>query len=125
MSENHARGRSHNMKKHLLGVAPREFLKRFWQKDLLLVRGAFAPCAQLSRRDALFSLAGRDDVQSRLVVRTRNRWEVTHGPFRRRALLGLPDRNWTLLVQGVNHVLPQAAELLRQFAFLPYARLGD
>ena len=32
---------------------------------------------------------------------------------------------WSLLVQGVNHVLPAAQRLLRQFAFIPYARLDD
>jgi len=115
----------HDMKKNFLGIKPREFLKRCWQKDLLLVRGALAPRAQLFERDALFSLAGRDDVQSRLVVRARNRWKVSDGPFSRRALLALPARNWTILVQGVNHVLPDAAELLQKFAFLPYARLDD
>jgi 50S ribosomal protein L16 3-hydroxylase len=32
---------------------------------------------------------------------------------------------WTVLVQGVNHYLPEAAALLKQFAFIPHARLDD
>ena len=34
-------------------------------------------------------------------------------------------RNWTLLVNGVNHHNAQAEQLLRRFAFVPQARLDD
>jgi len=48
-----------------------------------------------------------------------------HGPFRRADFKSLPERNWTLLVQGVNLVSAPADRLLRRFAFLPFARLDD
>jgi 50S ribosomal protein L16 3-hydroxylase len=51
--------------------------------------------------------------------------EVVHGPFGKRLFRDLPAQNWTLLVQGVNHVLPGARDLLRRFSFLPHARLDD
>ena len=69
--------------------------------------------------------ARRDDVESRLVVRSGSRWSLAHGPFRRADIEALPARNWTLLVQGVNLVSPAADALLRRFAFLPFARLDD
>jgi 50S ribosomal protein L16 3-hydroxylase len=78
----------------------------------------------LTRQD-LFELAARDTLQSRLVLRERGRWRVEHGPFSRRRLERLPRRDWTLLVQGVEQVLPRARELLLEFDFLPYARLDD
>ena len=37
----------------------------------------------------------------------------------------MPARNWTLLVQGVEQFLPEAAALLQQFSFIPHARLDD
>jgi 50S ribosomal protein L16 3-hydroxylase len=116
---------SRDMHKNFLGVTPRVFLKRYWQKDLLLARGALVHCVNWIDRDVLFGLAARDDTESRLVMRARNRWTVRHGPFAKRILAKLPARNWTILVQGVNHLLPQATQLLQQFAFLPYARLDD
>jgi 50S ribosomal protein L16 3-hydroxylase len=73
----------------------------------------------------LFRLAARADCESRLVVRERGRWRLEHGPFRTAHLRALPPRGWTLLVQGLNHLVPAADRLLRAFRFLPYTRLDD
>lgn len=113
------------MKKLLLGLDESAFLRRHWQKKPLLARQSLPDYTGLLGRDALFELAARDDVQSRLVIRNRGRWRVEHGPFGKRELARLPKTCWTLLVQGVNHVLPQAQELLLEFSFIPYARLDD
>ena len=113
-------------KQHLLGGhTPASFLARYWHKEPLLVRGSIPGFTGVVDRDALFALASRDDVESRLVQRTRNRYALEHGPFRRAALARLPPRNWTLLVQGVNRHVDAADALLRRFAFVPYARLDD
>ncbi|OGA45769.1 MAG: cupin [Betaproteobacteria bacterium RIFCSPLOWO2_12_FULL_62_58] len=111
--------------KILVGLSVRAFLRRHWQKKPLLARRALPHYAKLVTRDALFALAARDDVQSRIVSRTRNRWQVAHGPFSKRELARLPARGWTLLVQGINQMLPAAQALLLEFAFIPYARLDD
>ena len=50
---------------------------------------------------------------------------MKHGPFHPRELVRLPATGWTLLVQGVDLVLPQAQELLREFTCIPYARFDD
>jgi len=111
--------------KLLSGLDESAFLRRHWQKKPLLARQSLPDYTGLLGRDALFGLAARDDVQSRLVIRNRGRWRVEHGPFIKRELARLPKTGWTLLVQGVNHVLPQAQELLLEFSFIPYARLDD
>lgn len=114
------------MKKSFLsGLSHAEFLRRHWQKKPLLARGALRQYTGAITRDELFELAGLDDVDSRIVTRTRGRWRVRHGPFSRRDIERLPRSGWTLLVQGVDHVLPQAARLLHEFSFIPYARLDD
>jgi 50S ribosomal protein L16 3-hydroxylase len=107
------------------GLAAGEFLRRHWQKKPLLARGALVECAGIVQPGTLFALAGRDDLESRLVRREGRRWRVRHGPFDPRELRRLPRSGWTLLVQGVNHALPAAQKLLDQFAFIPYARLDD
>lgn len=107
------------------GRSPRAFLARHWQRDALLVRSAVPDFAGPFTRDALIALASRDDVESRLVVRTGRRYELAHGPFRRADLKALPERNWTLLVQGVNLHSDAADALLHRFSFIPYARLDD
>src|SRR5512138_3633895 len=101
------------------------FLRRHWQKKALLVRGAFPRFAGFFSASELMALARRDDVESRLVVRAGKRWSLAHGPFRRGDFRALPERDWTLLVQGVNLHSRAADALLRRFAFVPYARLDD
>ena len=101
------------------------FLRRHWQREALLVRDAMPGFAGLHSRAQLFAWACRDDVESRLVVRERGRYALAHGPFRRRDFKGMPARNWTLLVQGVNLQDDATDALMRAFAFVPYARLDD
>ena len=114
------------MTKHALaGLSAGEFLRRYWQKKPLLVRDALPECAGIVQPDGLFELAGREDLESRLVLRSGSRWQVRHGPFARREFAKLPRQGWTLLVQGVDHALPAARELLERFSFIPYARLDD
>lgn len=107
------------------GLAPSQFMQRHWQKKPLLVRGAFPHFAPLLSRARLFALAARDEVESRLVVRQGNAWQLRRGPFARRALPPLAQDAWTLLVQGVDLHEPAAHALLRQFRFVPDARLDD
>lgn len=107
------------------GLSPAEFLHRHWQKKPLLARNALPEIAGLVRRDELFALAARDDMESRLVRRHGRRWNVEHGPFGRRTLGRLPRSGWTLLVQGVERALPATWRLLDALSFVPYGRLDD
>jgi len=114
------------MPDHLLGgLTPGQFLRRYWQKRPLLVRAALPGFTGVLDRATLFALAARADVESRLVERARGRWRVAHGPLSRSRLRRAGDRDWTVLVSGVNLQLAAADGLLRRFAFLPQARLDD
>lgn len=114
------------MAQPLLGtLSPAAFLARHWQKRPLFVRDAVPHCGEWLQTDRLFELAAREDVASRLVTRTRGRWHVEHGPFRRDTLRRMPARGWTLLVQGVEQFVPEASQLLQHFSFIPHARLDD
>jgi len=76
-------------------------------------------------REALFSLARSEDVESRLIVRASDRWTLRHGPLPRRALPPLSRPAWTLLVQGLDLHVESARALLDRFRFVPDARLDD
>jgi 50S ribosomal protein L16 3-hydroxylase len=102
-----------------------EFMRQHWQKKPLLARTALPEYTNAVTRDDLVALAGRSDVESRIIRQISGCWKVQHGPFKRSAIARLPRSGWTLLVQSVDQVLPQAARLLREFAFIPYARLDD
>jgi 50S ribosomal protein L16 3-hydroxylase len=107
------------------GVSPAAFLARCWHKRALLVREALPGFSGFLDWKAMLALASRDDVESRLIVRDGRRWSLAHGPFRRTDFKSLPARNWTLLAQGVNLVVPDGDALLRRFSFVPFARLDD
>lgn len=109
------------------GLSPQQFMRRHWQKRPLLVRGALDVHGVLEPR-ALFALAARDDVESRLVQQPASdaaAWRLRRGPFGRRALPPLGRPGWTLLVQGVDLHVEEAHRLLGQFRFVPEARLDD
>jgi 50S ribosomal protein L16 3-hydroxylase len=105
------------------GLSPAVFLRDYWHKKPLLIRQAIPGFAPLLSRQALFDLAGRDDVESRLIQQRDDNWKMDHGPLAN--LPPLKQSQWTMLVQGVNLHDNQADDLLRQFRFLPDARLDD
>ncbi len=107
------------------GLSAAAFMRRHWQKRPLLVRAACPGALPAVDRSRLFALAARDDVESRLVVRTGGRWSVRPGPLARRALPTLATPAWTLLVQGVDLHEDAAHRLLRRFRFVADARLDD
>src|SRR3989454_6898664 len=119
------RPRSYNswMTLRLLGgLTPRAFLRRYWQKRPLFVRGALPAFRGVVDEHALAALAARDDVESRLVERSGRRWNTAYGPFTSASLKKI---NSTLLVSGVNLHVEAADRLLRRFDFVPQARLDD
>jgi len=107
------------------GLSPSRFMRRHWQKKPLLVRQAVAGAEPPLDRRALFALAARDDVESRLVRRDGRRWHLRRGPLPRRAIPPLAQRGWTLLVQGLDLHLESAHQLMSRFRFVPDARLDD
>jgi 50S ribosomal protein L16 3-hydroxylase len=111
------------VKQSLLGgLTPREFLRRHWQKRPLYVRGAAPRTSGVLDEQQLFTLARRDDVESRIVQRKGRRYDTEHGPF---AKISAKRRDWTVLVSGVNLHNAKADALLRRFSFIPQARLDD
>jgi len=107
------------------GISPERFLADYWQKKPLLIRAAIPSFQGLLDPNELAGLACEDEVQSRLVIQQRDKWKLESGPFEENRFAKLPETNWTLLVQSVNHHLQEATDLLQHFDFIPHARLDD
>ena len=108
----------------LLGdITPEQFLRDYWHKKPLLIRQAIPGFKPLLPFDKLAELASKDYVESRLVTKKDGSWDMQHGPLKE--LPSRKEREWTMLVQGINLQDDTADALLRQFRFLPDARLDD
>lgn len=109
------------------GLDPADFLRDYWQRKPLLIRGAFPDFESPLDPDELAGLACEEGVEARLVEENGpdGPWQVSHGPFDEAIFAELPERDWTLLVQAVDHYVPEVAELLEHFDFLPRWRLDD
>jgi 50S ribosomal protein L16 3-hydroxylase len=115
------------MKNILLGgLSPQKFLREYWQKKPLLIRQAVPGFKGLLDPKQLMSLACDEDAQARLVTQQGGQFDLRHSPFVPKDFTGLTKKgHWSVLVQGVNHFLPEAADLLKRFDFIPHARLDD
>ncbi|MCX7193899.1 MAG: cupin domain-containing protein [Proteobacteria bacterium] len=110
----------------LLGnLSINEFLRDYWQKKPLLIRGAIPDFTGLLDPKQAIELACTEDVQARLIMQQQGQFELQQSPFKARDFKGLSKIHWTVLVQGLNHHLPEATKLLKLFDFIPHARLDD
>jgi 50S ribosomal protein L16 3-hydroxylase len=106
------------------GLTVNEFLRDYWQKKPLLVRQALPGFKGLLNPQQLIELSCLENAQARLVKQSASVWKLAHGPFDSDEMAKLRGK-WTVLVQGVNNILPSGTELLKPFNFIPHARLDD
>lgn len=108
------------------GLTAREFLRDYWQKKPLLIRQAIPDFVSPLTPDELAGLSLEEEIESRLVLEHgEHPWELRRGPFADDTYSQLPERDWTLLVQAVDQFIPEVAELLEHFRFLPSWRIDD
>ena len=109
------------------GISAQTFLQQYWQKKPLLIRQAMPDFIAPLSADELAGLACEAEVESRLILEKHGArpWQLEHGPFDEARFSRLPATHWTLLVQQANHYVPQLAELLEQFSFIPGWRIDD
>ncbi len=114
----------------LNNLTPSQFLAEYWQKKPLLIKKHLPDFNGLLSPNELAGLACEDDVLARIISHKKGKWTLKNGPFDDADFTKLPigtskKSDWTLLVQNVNHHLPEAADLLALFNFIPHARLDD
>jgi len=111
----------------LLGMPPARFLRDYWQKKPLLIRGALPNFVSPITANDLAGLACEEMALSRLITHTpkTDRWTLRNGPFAEADFATLPKSHWTLLVQDVDKWDSNVAALLDQFRFIPDWRIDD
>lgn len=109
------------------GLSADIFLRDYWQKKPLVIRQAFPGFTSPISADELAGLACEESVESRIVIEDDNGkpWQLENGPFPPERFEQLPENHWTLLVQGLDHWVPEVADLLEAFRFVPNWRLDD
>ncbi|HEX5486157.1 MAG TPA: cupin domain-containing protein, partial [Limnobacter sp.] len=100
-----------------------QFMQEDWHIRPRLFKNAIPDFEAVCDLETVFEMASDEDIESRLIQRDGQNWSLAHGPFE--ALPSLEQPNWTVLVQGIDHHLPEAYDLLQLFRFIPDARLDD
>ena len=114
-----------NYKNHLGGLTASEFLTKHWQTTPLLIHNAIKTRDWGLSLNELIELSQDPRCSARLVIKNGSKYEVSYGPVTKKELGRMPKKNWTLLVQGINHVHCGVEKLLSLFSFIPFARLDD
>ena len=107
-------------------LSTEEFLRDYWQQKPLLIRQAFPNFQAPLSSDELAGLACDTDT-ARLVLEKGGKtpWEMRHGPLRKKDFAKLPATHWTLLVNDIEKLLPEFADIIEPFRFIPDWRIDD
>lgn len=100
-----------------------EFLSNYWQQKPVLIRQGLPGFRDPISPDELAGLACEAQIESRLIYRQQGSWQAETGPFDNYDRMG--QRDWTLVVQAVDHWSPEVARLVEPFSFIPKWRLDD
>lgn len=110
----------------LQNFSQKDFLEQFWQKQHLFIGKAIPHYKPPLDADDLAGLSLEEEAESRIFIQhSEQEWEVQHGPFAEDHYSTLPEKNWTLLVQAVDHWLFEINDLKQCFRFIPDWRIDD
>ena len=103
-----------------------QFLNEYWQQQPLLINDAIT-LEPFINGDDLAGLACEESVESRLIqgFGINGDWRCQAGPFEEQIFSQLPEKNWTLLIQGLDQYSEECQRILDAFDFLPRWRLED
>ncbi len=113
------------------GMGAEQFLAEYWQKKPLLIKAAFPAFETPLSPDEIAGMACEEGIESRLILEQGldkcepQKWQLMHGPFDEALFAELPESRWALLVQEVHKYVPQLAQLLESFRFIPSWRIDD
>lgn len=104
-----------------------EFMSHYWQRQPVVLKGAFPEAIGTVDGDDLAGLAAEEVVESRIITGAglNGPWRCRNGPFIDFDYSVLGRKNWSLLVQGVDQWIDEVRSLLGRFDFLPAWRLED
>lgn len=101
------------------------FLRDIWQQRPLLIRNPWDQWRNPLSPDELAGLACEEGVEARLIEQDREALQAEDGPFPAERFGNLGKQPFALLVQAVDHHVPEVAALLEAFRFIPSWRIDD
>lgn len=126
-------------------LSKENFLADVWQKKPYLFQQAMCEVVDIVDGNELAGLACEPSVESRIIfgyegeykkenksadkqqknIKANEKWRCEQGAFDESRFARLPEKNWTLLVQGVDQWIDEARDILSYFSFLLRWRLED
>lgn len=109
-------------------ISRADFLADYWQKKPILLKQAMPDFVNCLSPEELAGLSLEPEVESRIVLEQPAKspaWQLRRGPFTEEDYASMPETHWTLLVQGVDRLLPEVQNLLDYFDFIPQWRVDD
>ena len=112
---------------HFGTISVEEFFADYWQKKPLLIKQALPDFITPISAEELAGLSLEEEFESRLVIGSINdqKWSLNNGPFTEDTFTTLDEKNWTLLVQGVDRFVDEVHDLIKHFDFIPRWRFDD
>ena len=101
------------------------FLRDYWQKKPLLIKNPWESWKNPLDPDELAGLGCDEDVEARLITLSADTWSMEHGPVPEARFGQLGKKPYSLLVQAVDHYVPDVAALIEPFRFIPNWRVDD
>ncbi|WP_373016928.1 JmjC domain-containing protein [Thiomicrorhabdus sp.] len=102
------------------------FLSEYWQRKPLVIRNALPGFESPVSAEELAGLSLEEEVESRIVIQHGEQdYQLLKGPFDESTYAELPEQNWTLLIQGMDRLIPDVTDVLNDFDFLPRWRIDD
>lgn len=116
-------------------LQPAEFLLNYYRKQHLFIPEALPGFVSVLPPSELAGLSCEEGVEARLVTHTCERnargqpverpYRLSHGPFEPAVFRRLGKRDWTLLVQDVDKLVPKVHALFELVSFLPRWSIDD
>lgn len=108
-----------------LGIPPEIFLRDYWNKKPLLIKGAVKNASELATFDDFFEMAEDPDFETRIVYETGGEypWQAKPGPvtkddYKTKSL-------WTLICHNLELLNPDFFELKKAVRFVPEWNFDD
>lgn len=108
-------------------ISAEQFIKEYWQQRPLVIRQGFKNFTSPISAEELAGLACEEDVHSRIVIEKggEHPWQLINGPMDENIFASLPQTHWSLLVNDVEKHLPELAQIVDAFRFIPEWRVDD
>lgn len=107
----------------LSAFSTQTFLSEHWQRQPCVLTNVLPDFDDPLDEHDLAGLAQEAEIDSRIISHINDTWTVTEGPFTE--FTDVCQGAWTLMVQGVDAHIEEAALLMNAFNFIPHWRMDD